>query len=107
MYNPAIKDKVIIIDEEYANPKEDPSTRKKNLVTKHERNKYKKGGLTTNKKAPIGRDRASARKLNKKNKKCPNPTIRYEGDKLKRIKNHSQTKQTRRNNLDLLSEAFT
>jgi hypothetical protein len=33
--------------------------------------------------------------------------IRYEGDKIKRIKTHSQTKQTRRNNLDLLAEATT
>jgi hypothetical protein len=30
MYNPAIKDKVIIIDEECSNPKEEPSTRNKN-----------------------------------------------------------------------------
>jgi hypothetical protein len=77
------------------------------LVTKPERNKYKKGGLTTNKKTPTGKDKASARKQSKKNKKGPNPTIIYEGDNLKIIQTHSQTKETRRNNLDLLAEAAT
>jgi hypothetical protein len=33
--------------------------------------------------------------------------IIYEGDKLKRIKTHSQTKKIRRNNLDLLEKATT
>jgi hypothetical protein len=107
MYNPAIKDKVIIIDEESANPKEEPSTSKKILVTKPKRDKYKKGGLTSNKNTPTGKDSASARKQSKRDKKGPNPTIRSEGYNLKRIQNRSQTKQTRRNNLDLLAEAAT
>ena len=107
IYNLAIKDKVIIIDEDYGNPEEELSTSKKIPVTNPERNKYKKGGLTTNKKTPIGKDKASARKQSKKNKKGPNPTIKYEGVKLKRIQNHSQTKNTRNNNLDLLAEATT
>jgi hypothetical protein len=107
MYNPAIKDKVIIIDEESAKPKEDPSTSKKIPVTKLERNKYKKGGLTTNKKTPTGKDRASAIKQSKKNKKGPNPMIRSEGDKIKKIKTRSQTNKTRRNSLDLMAGATT
>jgi hypothetical protein len=107
MYNPAIKDKFIIIDEEYANPKEDPSTSKKIHITNPERNKYKKGGLTTNKMTPIGKDRSSERKQSRKNKKGPNPRIISEGDNLTRIQTHSQTKQTRRNGLDLLAEAAT
>jgi hypothetical protein len=107
MYNHAIKDKVIIIDEEYTNQKEEPSTRNKILVTKIDRNKYKKGGMTTNKKTPTGKNRASARKQSKKNKRGPNPMIRSEGDKTKRVKTHSQTKQTRRNSLDLLAEETT
>jgi hypothetical protein len=96
MYNPTIKYKVIIIDEESANPKEEPSTTKKIHATKIERNKYKKGGLTTNTKTPIGKNRDSARKQSKKNKRGPKPTIRYEWDKPKRIQTHSQTNHTRR-----------
>jgi hypothetical protein len=56
MYNPTIKDKVIIIDEEFANPKENPSTTKKKPTTKLERNKYKNGGLTANTKTLIGKN---------------------------------------------------
>jgi hypothetical protein len=52
IYNPIIKDKFTIIDEETANPKEEPSTSKKILLTMLERNKYKKGDLTTNTKTP-------------------------------------------------------
>jgi len=107
MYNSDIKDKVIIIDEEYENPKEEPSTSKKIPITKPKRNKYKKGGLTANKNTPTGKDRASTRKQNKKNKRGPNPTIRSKGDKLKRIQTRTQTKKTRTNSLDLLAIATT
>lgn len=92
MYNLAIKDKVINIDEESANPKEEPSTSKKIPVTKLERNKYKKGGLTTNTKTPIGKNKTSVRKQSKKYKRGLNPTIKSEGDKPKRIQTRSQTK---------------
>jgi len=107
MDNPSIKDKVIIIDQESTNPKEEPSTSKKILATKLERNKYNKGGLTTNKKTLTRKNKVSARKQSKKNKRGPNPMIRSKGDNLKRIQTRSQTKQTRRNNLDLMAEATT
>jgi hypothetical protein len=67
----------------------------------------KKGGLTVNKKTPTGKDRVATRKQGKKNKKGLNPAIRSEGDKPMRMKNHSQSQQTRRNSLDLLAEAVT
>jgi hypothetical protein len=92
MYNPAIKYKVIIIDEESANPKEEPSTRNKIHETNLERNKYEKGGLTTNTKTPTGKIIASTRKKSKTNKRGPNSTIRSEGDNRKRIQTRSQTK---------------
>jgi hypothetical protein len=107
VYDPAIKEKVIVIDEESEKPMENPSTSKKIPVTKLERNKFKKGGLTVNKKTPTGKDRVSARKQGKRNMKGPNPKIGSEGDKPKRMKTRSQSKQTRRNSLDLLAEATT
>jgi hypothetical protein len=45
VYDPSIKEKVMIINEEYAKPMENTSTSKKILVTKIERNTFKKGGL--------------------------------------------------------------
>jgi len=86
VYDPAIKEKVIIINEEYGKPMENPSTSNKILVTKLERNKFKKGGLTVNKKNPIGKGRVSARKRGKKNMKGPNSKIGSEWDKPKRMK---------------------
>jgi hypothetical protein len=62
MYNPTIKDKVIVINEEITNPNVKPSTRKKVSKIRSEKNKIKKEDITTNKKAPIGKDRFSVRK---------------------------------------------
>jgi hypothetical protein len=107
VYNPAIKEKVNIIDVESVNPEEKPSTSNKIPITKLERNKYKKGGLTVNKKTPTGKDRVATRKQGKKNKKGPNPGIRSEGDKPTRMQTRSQSQHTRMNSLNLLAEAVT
>jgi hypothetical protein len=108
MYNPAIKDKVIVIDEEPTNPKVEPSTSKKVSTTRSEKKKPKKEDLATNKKVPTEKERVSARqqrKQSKQSKKGPKPMTRSEDDKPKKMTTHSQTKKTRRNNLDLLVEA--
>ena len=62
MYNSTIKVKVIVIDEEPTNPNAKPSTSKKVSKIRTEKKKPKKEDLTTNKKAPKGKDRFSARK---------------------------------------------
>jgi hypothetical protein len=108
MYNPTIKDKVIVIDEEPTNPNAKPSKRKKVSKIRAEKKKLKKEDLTTNKKAPTGKDRVSARKQRKQSKqsmKGPKPLIRFEDGKPRRMITHSEMKQTRGNNLDLLVEA--
>jgi hypothetical protein len=84
---------------------EKPSTRKKIPVTKPEKNKFKKGGLIINKKTITGKNRVSTRKQGKKNMKIPNPKIRSEGNEPKRMKTRSQSKQTRKDSLELLAEA--
>jgi hypothetical protein len=86
---------------------ENSSTSKKIHVTKLERNKFKKGGLTVNKKIPTRKDRVFARKQGKRNRKGPNPKIGYEWDKPMRIQNRSQSQQTRMNSLNFLAEATT
>jgi hypothetical protein len=102
MYKPAITEKVIIIDEEPVKPMEKPSTSKKIPVIKPERNKSKKGSLTMNKKTPTDTNRVPARKQGKKNVRGSNPKIGSEGDKPTRMKTRSQSKQTRKDSLDLL-----
>jgi hypothetical protein len=62
MRNPAIKDKVIVINEEPINPNLDPSKTRKVSKIKTEKKKSKKEDLTKNKKAPIGKDNYYARK---------------------------------------------
>jgi hypothetical protein len=55
VYKPAITEKVIFIDEELVKPMKKPPARKKIPVTKPEKNKFKKGGLITNKKTITGK----------------------------------------------------
>jgi hypothetical protein len=105
MYNPTIKDKVIIIDEEPTNPNAKPSMSKKVSKIKAEKKKPKKEDLTTNRKAPTGKDRLSARKQSKQSKKGPKPLTRSEDDRPRRMTTRSEMKQARGNNLDLLAEA--
>lgn len=62
MYNPTIKDKVILIDEEPINPNVGPSTSKKAFKNETMKNKPKKEDLTANKKALTWKDKVSARK---------------------------------------------
>jgi hypothetical protein len=62
------------------------STRNKIHVTNPKKNKFKKGGLTINKKTITGKNRVSTRKQGKKNMKIPNPKIKFEGNKPKRMK---------------------
>jgi hypothetical protein len=101
----AITEQVIIIDEERVKPIGKTSIRNKTHVTKPEKDKSKKGGLIINKKAIIGKNRVLTRKQSKKDMKIPNPKIRSEGYESKRIQNRSQSKQTRKNSLELLAEA--
>jgi len=65
MYNPTIKDKVIIIDEEPTNPNANPSMSNKVSKIKAEKNKSKKEDLTVTRKAPTWKDSLSARKQSK------------------------------------------
>jgi len=104
MYNPIIKDKVIIIDEEPKNPNANPSMSKKVSKIKAEKNKLKED-LTANKKAPIGKDRLSSRKQSKQSRKVPKPLTRSKDDRPRRMTTRSETKQAICNNLDLLVEA--
>jgi hypothetical protein len=104
MCNPTIKYKVIVIDEEPTNPNANPSTRKNVSKIINEKNKPKKEDLTTNKKAPTVKERFPARKQSKQSKKGPKPLTRSEDGKPKRMTTHSERKQTRGNNLDLLVE---
>ena len=105
MYNPTIKDKVIVIDEELTSPNAKPSTSKKVFEIIIQKKKPKKEDLTTNKKAPKEKDKFSARKQSKQSMKGPKPLIIFEDGKTRRMKTCSETKQTRGNNLDLLVEA--
>jgi len=102
VYNSAIKDKVIVIDEEPTNPNVEPSTSKKISKTRDEKKKLKKEDLTANKKILTEKDRVSTRKQRKKG---PKPLTRFEDGKPKKMTTRSEMKQTRGNNLDLLVEA--
>jgi hypothetical protein len=108
MYNPAIKDKVVVIDEEPINPNVEPSTSKKVFKTRVEKKKHKKEDLAANKKVLTEKDRVSARqqrKQSKQSKKGTKPLTRSEDGKPKKMTTRSETKQTRGNNLDMLDEA--
>jgi len=79
MYDPAIKDNVIVINEEPTKPNVDPSTSKKVSTTRYEKKKPKKEDLTKNKNFPIEIERVSARqqrKQSKQSKKSPKSMTR-------------------------------
>jgi hypothetical protein len=57
------------------------------------------------KNTPTGTNRASARKQGKRNAKGSNPRMGYKDDNLSKIITRYQSKQTKRNSLDLLAEA--
>jgi hypothetical protein len=61
MYDPAIKDKVIVIDEEPTSPKVKSLASKKVSTTRSEQKKPKKNDLATNKKVPTEKERVSAK----------------------------------------------
>jgi hypothetical protein len=104
LYNPTIKDKVIMIDEEPTNPNANPSTSKKVSEIKAEKNKPNKKELPSNRKAPTGKEKLFAKKQSKQSKKGSKPLTRSEDDRPRRMTTRSETKQAMDDNLDLLAE---
>jgi hypothetical protein len=103
-YKPSLTEKIIIIDDKTIKPTKNTPTKKKIPIVKIEKSNSKKGGSSMDKKTPTGTNKASSRKQGKSNVKGSNPRMGSKDDKLSKMITRSQSKQTRRNSLDLLVE---